>query len=160
MIRSQRGNSTVEVLIGVAILGLLTPVIGSLIHQGLTTPIKTVRALQASAGTGGTFLWLSRDITQAQDSNLADGGAEVSSATFTWTDYYGSAQTTSHSLAYSLSGTNLQRTLDGGTSTIGRNITSLSFTRAGSSVSVSVTASPVSGVTDTKSIKLYLRANA
>ncbi len=159
MLAKERGATTIEILAGVAILAIITPVLGSLIHGALTTPKQTVLALQATSGTGATFQWLSRDITQAQSSNLVNGAAGVSSATFTWTDYYGGGQT-SHSLAYSLDGTNLQRTLNGVTSTVGRKITDVTFARAGETITVSVTASPATGVTDQKTIRLYLRANA
>lgn len=118
-----------------------------------------MRALLAAGGTGSTFQWLSRDIIQAQNSDLVDGAAGVSSATFTWTDYFGGGQT-KHSLAYSLSGTNLQRTLDGVTSTVGRKIKQVSFARTSDSVTVIVTASPAIGASDQKSIWLYLRVNA
>ncbi len=158
--RSQRGYTLVEVMVGTGILGLISTLIGSGLFQTITLRGKTSETFQAAGSTRTATGWITQDIPMALTTDLVDGGAPVSSATFTWTDLFQNAQAP-HSVSYALVSGNLQRNYDGTTDVIGRGITDVSFTRAGRLVTISVTSNSNGRfkVSDAKTVKAYLRSS-
>ena len=85
---------------------------------------------------------LKKDIEMTQTTDLPDGVPQ-DSATLSWTDYtsFNPEENKDHTSAYNLlSDGVLQRTYDGTTSIVGRNITSVDFTRNGRVINVVITA--------------------
>lgn len=156
----QRGFTLVEVLVSTSIIGLLVPLIGTGVFQSVNTSERIGGDLQPAGNTRGAVQWLSRDIPMALTTDLTDGAVPVSGATFTWTDLFNNGQT-AHSVSYSLSGNDLRRTYDGLTSTVGRNVTSVAFSRAGRLVTITITAqsSDRFQTADVKTIKVFYRSN-
>ena len=76
----------------------------------------------------------------AQAIDLADG-ASGTSMTLTWTDLFGGVSI-GHTASYSLVGTDLKLYLDGGEITVARNVSSLTFSRCKSRLSLDMTVSP------------------
>ena len=86
-----------------------------------------------------TMEWLSRDIQMAKTTTLVDEALPVSApVTLSWTDEFGGT-TTSHSATYDLVGTDIRRTYDGATHTVGRNVTSVTFSLQGRLITVDLT---------------------
>lgn len=158
--RSQRGFTLVEVVVGTGILSLVTTLMSTGMFQAVTMTTKIGGAYQARFATGTAASWTARDVPMAQSTDLEDGAPPVAGATFTWTDQFGGVQT-SHSLTYSLSGGDLLRTYDGSTSVIGRQVSSVGFSRSGRLITVTMTAAPENrfNVSDQKTLKVWLRSD-
>ena len=104
--------------------------------------------------------FISDDARNARYTSLTSGAAAVSTLTLEWTDYYSGALT-SHKASYALSGTNLQRTYDGVTTTIGKGISAIQFSVSGSTLTVAITDASTEGsvqFSQSKTFRLRLRA--
>ena len=119
MIRlKQRGFTLVELLIGIGILGIATPLLALALFQILTFTERGRAGFEAQADTRNASTWISQDIVMAQGTNLivinppdpteyieiedpdcAD--AETEWATFTWTDYF-EDRNDQHTVSYCL----------------------------------------------------------
>lgn len=134
----QRGATLVELVVSVAVVGLIAAPLGVTISQVFKT---TVWGSQETAVLGAlqtAVTWLAHDIPSASSNDLPDGGPAQSSIAITSTDLYGGT-TTSVQVSYALVGTELRRTQDGVTHTVAWNVTAISFLRSGSLVTVTIT---------------------
>lgn len=145
----QGGFTLLEVLasmvIGGALLGALVPAIFEITR---VTSLNTT-SITAAVQVESAARWLAKDGQGAQNTNLVDGAPAVNTVTLSWTDYtsWGTSfanpgQFTTHSITYSLSGTNLRRSLDGNTRTVASDVTSILFSRSGRVMTIAVTAAP------------------
>lgn len=159
-IRGQRGFTLVEVLVSTAVIGMMVTLVGVGVNQAITLSERANYGSQAQRQTRNALHWMTRDMAMAQTTNVVDGAAPVSSATFTWTDVFADALT-NHSLSYVVTNGELRRTYDGVTITIGRQITSLSFSRAGRLMTATINAQPNNRFqqTDQKTLTVMLRGN-
>jgi type II secretory pathway component PulJ len=137
----QRGFLLAEFVVGVGLAGILSSIIVSAVFQLNKASDIGEAKLQAVTEVQRGTIWLARDIRQASSSDLGDGGPAVTTATFLWTDPAGQGGEP-HICTYALSGTNLQRTLDGVPSVVARSVSGLLFTRTASLVSISFTVTP------------------
>lgn len=120
---SQSGMTIVEMLIALAISAVILSSIGTALY--IITNITgrgnahaaAIQDLQRAA------FWISHDGQMARTTDLIDGALPVASVTLSWLD----ADDVSHSSVYSLSGTELLRTYDGITTTVGMYISSVEF---------------------------------
>ncbi len=148
MRRSEQGLTLVELLIAIAITGVLTTVLGTVVYQLYTT----------TEYGSGRFTSLHELQNAAYRFNM-DGQMAVSAvggASLTLT------LPTSQVVTYTLSGTNLQRTSGGPTLMLAQNISSISFSVSRQLVTMNITSSP-SGRMDTSeqgTYKVYLRTVA
>jgi prepilin-type N-terminal cleavage/methylation domain-containing protein len=133
----QKGFTLLELLVSTGIMSILIAIIGVGIFQAIALSQKANYRVQALSQTRNAVHWMARDIPMAQSTDLVDGGAPVSDATFTWTDVFADAQTP-HALSYALVGGELRRTYDGTTITIGRSVSSIGFSRIGRLVTATV----------------------
>jgi hypothetical protein len=92
----------------------------------------------------------------AQSTDLVDGAAPVSSMTLSWTDWSQDGGVP-HSVTYGLSGTELLRTYDGQTLTVGHYVTSVGFSLSGQALFVTITSEGRTGVSNTKTYRVNLR---
>ena len=137
----QSGFTLIEVLVVVAISGvILTGAFATLqqIMQGtFSNNNKTVVLSDINNAAG----YIRRDIQMAQDTNLPVDGTPQNSVTFDWYDFtLFITDNISHSVAYTLTDTNLLRNYDDTPSIIGRHITNISFSQDGEFINVSITA--------------------
>ncbi len=156
----RQGFTLVELLVSMGILGLVVTLVGAGIFQGVNLSNRVSDGFKAQGDTRGPVFWLDRDIAMAYNTTLVDGAAPVTSATFTWTNYFGGAAT-AHNLSYALVGTDLQRTYDGVVSKIGRRVSAITFSRSGRVVTATVTSSQEGRfkIGDSKTVKIQMRTD-
>ena len=157
----QKGFTLIELLVALAVGGLVIISAVGVIYQVMWGTSRTNSQVVALTDVHYAALRLKKDIVMAQTTDLVDGVPQ-DSATLSWTDYtsFDAEENKDHSSAYNLlSDGVLQRTYDGTTSIVGRNITSVNFTLDGRVINVVITAAE-GGVTprsETLEFSVYLR---
>jgi len=137
----QKGFTLVELLLALAITGVMLPVLVLVIHCILVNTINNNDKIEVLSNVDSAALHLRSDLQQAQNTNLSENGTPQNSCTLTWVDISGftTDNATSHSCTYTLVGNNLERTYDGITSIIGRQIKHIEFCQNGSFIDVTIT---------------------
>ena len=158
---SQKGFTLIEVLVVMAVGSMVMAGIVLTIPQVVWGTIRTNSQVVALADINHAAWQIKKDLLMTQYTTLTDGVPQ-GSVTLSWIDYtsFVPEDSRSHSSAYALSGTELQRTHDGIASIVGRNITSISFTKNDRVVNVVITAA-ISGVphqSETLKFSMYLRS--
>lgn len=143
---NQKGFTLIEILVAMAVGGMvMTGIVTGIFQILLGTGQIRVESV-ALADMEDAAHWLSRDIPMGQTiGGLVDGGPTESDMTIIWNDYTWWAQqeeSVAHSIAYTYSGTGLQRNYDGVVTTVGRHLTSVGFSLNGNLVTVTLTSSP------------------
>jgi len=170
---NQKGFTLVEVLIVVAILGMLTPVIAGSIIQIIRGTDRNNAKIIALADIDHAASWLNQDLLMAQTilkngepmafGNPADLVAG-DNLTIGWTDYYGGNATAHQSLYYIIDETRLMRKYgyDNQTANIASYISRAEFSIDGSGELVTVTLASfpesVLGRSETKTYRIYRRS--
>ncbi len=155
-LRGHRGTSLIEMLVVLALMGTVVSVSGTSLFQALKHGnhqqgmITSVHSVQNAAD------WVVQDSQMAQSTNLVDDEDPVSTLILSWTDW-SQGGGVPHSVTYGLSGTELLRTYDGQTLTVGHYVTSVGFSISGQAISVTITSEGRPGVSDTKTYRVYLR---
>ncbi len=160
----QKGFTLLEVLVAVAVGGILMAGILGTIHQVVLGTGRSNSQVVALTEINRAALQIRKDIQMAHNTDLSDGSpVPQGSLVLDWIEYTGFEGTTanrSHESSYSLSGTDLLRTYDDEVSIVGRNITYVGFTRGGRLVSVVITATGqrVPPRSETLEFRVYLRS--
>ncbi len=127
----QKGFTLIEVLVVLAVGSVILVGIVLSIHQVVWGTGRTNSQVVALTNVNYAALFIRKDIQMSQNTDLTDGVS--SSVGLTWTDYTGfePEDERNHNCTYTLSdnGTELLRTYDGTVSIVGRNITSVTFTK-------------------------------
>lgn len=156
----QSGFTLIEVLVVVAISGVIVTGAFAALQQTMRGTFSNNSRTVVLSDINNAALYIRRDIQMAQETTLPVDGTPRNSVTFDWYDFtLFEADNISHSVAYTLSDTNLLRNYDDTTSIIGRHITNISFSQDGEFISVSVTAN-VSGwqaKSKTLNFTIYMR---
>ena len=157
----QKGFTLIELLVALAVGGLVIMSAVAVIYQVMWGTSRTNSQVVVLTDVHQAALRLKKDIIMAQTTDLADG-VPRDSAVLSWTDYtsFDSEENKDHSSAYDLLGDGeLQRTYDGTTSIVGRNIASVSFTRDGRVINVVITATEGDFTPRSETLKfsVYLR---
>ncbi len=160
--RGQRGFTVLELLLVVFVVGLVVPVVLTMVvqmSQG-TKRINTEMVIQNEVDIASG--WFSRDLSQVRTTDVVDEAASVNSMRVEWKDETSWAVPgqESHYAEYTLSGTNLRREYDNGIpTTVARYVADIQFSRSGDLISVVITSS-LSGQGHTLSYKVTPRADA
>ena len=157
----QKGFTLIELLVALAVGGLVIMSALGVIYQVMWGTSRTNSQVVALTDVHQVALRLKKDIVMAQTTDLPDDVPQ-DSATLSWTDYtsFDPEENKDHSSAYNLlSDGVLQRTYDGTTSIVGRNITSVNFTRNGRVINVVITATEgdFTPRSETLEFSVYLR---
>ncbi len=157
----QKGFTLIELLVALAVGGLVVMSAVDVIYQVMWGTSRTNSQVVALTDVHYAALRLKKDIVMAQTTDLTDGVPQ-DSATLSWTDYtsFDPEENKDHSSAYNLlSDGVLQRTYDGTTSIVGRNITYVNFTQDGRVINVVITATKgdVTPRSETLEFSVYLR---
>jgi len=156
----QKGFTLVEVLVVTAIGGVLVMGLLLSIYNVLWGTDRSNSQVVALADVNYAALSIKKDLQMTQNTNLTDNVSQ-SSVWLGWTDFTSfETGNQTHSSAYALSGTELRRTYDvTEKSIVGRNITSIVFTKDGRLVNVVITATGPGASQRSKTIEfsVYLR---
>jgi len=136
----QRGFTLIELLVGTAISGVIVTLIVTILFQASTNTTYQRGNLGSLDESRRVVLALTWDLQPAKTTSLADGATSSLAGGNTFTINTTDPVTGgTHTTVYSLSGTNLMRTYDGTAGVVGRYVTAISFSRAGSVYSVTAT---------------------
>lgn len=138
---NQKGFTLIEIMVVMAVGGMIMAVVLLSIYQVVWGTVRTNDQVVVLTDVNYATLWIKYDLQMAQYTDLTDGVPQ-SSVVLSWidnTDWAG--DNAAHSANYTLSGTELLRTYDGGTErVIGRYISSIEFTQDGRVITCKITA--------------------
>ncbi len=144
--KGQEGITLVELLIAIAITGIIVSFLGTAIYQIITVSGYGNDRLTAMHELQNASHWFCLD---GQGARTATGGNELA---LTLSD--------NSSINYALEGTELRRTAGGTRMTLARNITSANFSIEDRIITMSLTVSPEGrdSVSENGIYRVYLRA--
>ena len=152
--RASPGFTLPEVLVSLSILGISTGLMGSSIFQAYALDRTWAADVVATREVRHATSWFAGDALNAQQTDLVDGAAPVSSATVSWT---GQGEV-AHAVTYSLSpDATLIRDFDGSEITVARNVISAQFSREGRVLKLTLEVQAAAGETELKSVDVYGR---
>ncbi len=141
----QKGMTMVELIVVIAVTGIIVVFLGTAIYQIITvTSYGNSRLIAAHELENATY-WFNRD---GQQATTASGGSGLA---LTLSD--------NSSVTYSLAGTELRRSAGGDNMILARNITSSSFSVSGRVITMSLTSSPEGrdNVSENGTYRVFLR---
>ena len=146
MINDERGVTVVEMLIAIAITGIIVSFLGTAIYQITTVTEYGNDKLTAMHELQNAAHWVSLD---GQMARTASGGDRL---VLTLSD--------NSSITYSLVGAELHRTAGDSNITLAQNITSANFSVQARTITMNITSSPQGrdNVSENGAYKVYLRA--
>jgi prepilin-type N-terminal cleavage/methylation domain-containing protein len=127
--KGQKGFTLPELLITVAITGLIVSFLGAAIYQIVTVTDYSGQRITAMHELQNAAYWFSRD---GQMASAASGGSEL---VLTLPD--------DSSITYAVVDNELHRTADESQMTLARNISDVSFAVADRVITITITSSPV-----------------
>jgi prepilin-type N-terminal cleavage/methylation domain-containing protein len=128
MMKGQKGFTLPELLITVAITGLIVSFLGAAIYQIVTVTDYSSQRITAMHELQNAAYWFSRD---GQMASAASGGSEL---VLTLPD--------DSSITYAVVDNELHRTADESQMTLARNISDVSFAVADRVITITITSSP------------------
>ncbi len=152
--RSQKGFTLLEVLVMVAIGGVIIIGVLASYQQIVSATMRNNRQSTVVSDVSMAALRIHKDLFMAQDTDVPDDTTvevtDSQSVGLTWFNYVSTnfddpadpppEGGTSHTSDYSMTGTVLERSYDGGPATIiGRHVSYLSFTRNEGVITVEIT---------------------
>ena len=158
---SQKGFTLIEILVAMAIGGMVITGVVVSIFQVSWGNIRTNDQVVALTDINWATLWLKKDLQMAQSTTLTNGNpVPENSVTLGWTDFtsFEEEENKNHSSAYALSGTELVRTYDGTPRTIGKYITYIGFTQNDKAITVVITATAPGTSQRTETLKFTVQA--
>ena len=138
----QKGFTLVELLVAMAVGSLLLTGVLLSLQQVVVGTGRSNSQVIALTDVNHAALAIKKDLMMAQNTDLTDNVSQSGSVWLGWTDYTGWAgDNATHTISYTLVGTELRRTYDyATTSIVGRSITSIVFTQDGREISANITA--------------------
>ena len=139
--RVQRGFTLIEILVAIAVGGLIVPVVVSGIFAVTRGTVQINTDLVILQDIDGASAWIASDLSQALTSDVVDLDPPVDHMRVDWVDQTGWAVegSESHFAEYTLSGTDLIRDFDGVTQIVARRIADIQFSRSDKFITVAIT---------------------
>ena len=137
----QRGFTLLEILLAMAIAGMIMPVVASSIFLISRGTVRMNNDFVIQQDIDGASNWFNRDLSQARTIDLADPALPVNHVRVDWIDLTGWATSDGHYVEYTLDGTNLMRNYDGTVSIAARRVAEIWFSRSGRFITVAIQSS-------------------
>ena len=148
----ERGFTLLETMVALGILSLGMTMVGSGVFQVLSVQRYWQDQRVATKDLRHVGSWFAGDALNAQSVTI--GGTPLgSSITIFWTD----SAAASHTVIYSLSGSDLTRDLDGVSHTIAEKIVSVNWALAGKVVTMTLETKADRNTTEVSTLQTYLR---
>lgn len=154
---NQRGFTLIELLVALAIGGALAGILVPTIFQVMRGTARISGTAAALADIESASHWITRDLVQAQTTDLTEFAQPVDHLTLTWLDLTGWAVdegNIEHAATFCFNETSvtppcdaqstseLRRDYDGQVTTVGRYLTEVGFSILDRTITVTVTSSP------------------
>ena len=141
----ERGLTTVDLVMAIAVTGIIISFFGTSIYQMLTVSEYGNDRLTAMHELQNAAHWFNRD---GQGAKSATGGSQL---TLTMSD--------NSTITYSLTGSELQRATGGGQMTLARNISDADFSISNRVITMLLTSSPEGrdSISENGSYQVHLR---
>ena len=136
--RRERGFTLIEILVAMAIGGLLVPVVVSGIFAVTRGTQQINTDLVILQDIDGASTWINRDLSQALTTDLTFSDPPVDHMRVDWIDLTGWATegAEAHYAEYTLSGSNLLRDYNGTSQIVARRISSIAFSHVDDFITV------------------------
>lgn len=164
---SARGLTLLEILVALALTGLMMTAIAPLIFQIMKGTARDSGEAVALADIDLAAHWISRDIIQGSTTDLIDAQSPETHMRLDWTDLTGWGESEgpiAHTITYTYDAPTgeLERDFDGQVSIVGHHLTDVGFSISGRTVTVTLTSSPDSfnpRPVERRTYSFYLRAS-
>jgi prepilin-type N-terminal cleavage/methylation domain-containing protein len=145
--KKQRGYTMIEMMVGIAVFGVITGICGLALQQIVTIPEKGDSQVDALHELQNVIHWVSLDAGSAVS---AIGGGNVTLA-----------MPDESVIVYRRSGTTLYRYYADDAQTVARNITSLNFTVDGRIITMDITSAPGSrwNISEHRTYQIAMRSS-
>ena len=155
----QKGTTLLELLVALAITGMIMSGIAALIFQEYRGTNIAKTSVTVAHEIRNAARWISQDGMMAESTDLAEGADPVNHLTLTWIERHDFTDLP-HSCSYYLEGTQLYRDYDGTVTTVAQDISKIEFTQTDSLLTVSIGCTPQwwRASTDQKTYRICLRA--
>jgi len=161
---SQKGFTLMEILVVMAVGGMIMAAGLLTMYQVIWGTARTNDQVRALTDANVATMWLRFDLQMVQGTPGLVEGVPSNTLSMTWTNlttsFDGQSVPVDHTIGYARDGTNnLVRTYDGTPKVVGRNITSVGFTRNGDYINVSISAKGpgIIGQTRTLAFSVYVK---
>ncbi len=104
--QNQKGMALLELLVVIALIGLLTIALGSISYGVIYRTAGNSAHVSAASGMESAVSWITNDGQRSQNTNLIPGAEAVSNLTLSWTD---PTAGDFYEISYFLSGNDLRR---------------------------------------------------
>ncbi len=155
----QKGTTLLEMLVALAITGMIVSGIGALIFQEYRGTNIAKTSVTVAHEIRNAARWISQDGIMAESTDLVEEADSVNHLTLTSIERQDFTDLP-HSCSYYLEGTQLCRDYDGTVTTVAQDISKIEFTQTGSLLTVSICCTPQwwGAPTVQKTFRICLRA--
>ena len=155
----QKGTTLLELLVALAITGMIVSGIAALIFQEYRGTNIAKTSVTVAHEIRNAARWISQDGIMAESTDLAEEADSVNHLTLTSIERQDFTDLP-HSCNYYLEGTQLCRDYDGTVTTVAQDISKIEFTQTGSLLTVSISCTPQwwGAPTVQKTFRICLRA--
>ncbi|MFC1951012.1 type II secretion system protein J [Chloroflexota bacterium] len=141
MISNQKGFTLIEVIVDVAISGMLIGALIPFFFQVTRTSETITDEMTGTLQVQNAVHWISRDVKLAASTNLVEGAPSVDNLTIQWTYMYQDINQ-EHTVQYYVSEGYLKRSYDSMVINVAQCISNIEFSLNSSVITVDVTCHP------------------
>lgn len=155
----QKGTTLLELLVALAITGMIMSGITALIFQEYRGTSIAKTSVTVAHEIRRASQWISQDTMMAESTDLVEGTESTDNVTLNWIERSDFADLP-HSCRYYLLDDQLQRNYDGTITTVAQNISMVNFSQTGRLMTVSISCTPRwwnPNNTVEKTYRIYLR---
>ncbi len=141
LLGSQKGTTLLELMVGLAIVGMIGIGVVGLLNHELKSTAATRASVTIAHEIKNAARWISQDVIMAESTNLIEVAQPEDHLALAWIERYDFLNIP-HSSEYYLYGTDLNRDYDGTVTTVARHISEINFSQDGNLLTVSISCTP------------------